>query len=141
MTRACQALGLSRATVYQFLAKPYGPLQHKARPHSYRRISDAERTEIRAVLDSARFADQPPREIYAALLSEGRYLCHWSSMYRILRERAPVRERRNHRKARKHAVPRLVATAPNQVWTWDISKLATSERGTFLNLYVILDLY
>ena len=93
------------------------------------------------MLDSERFVDQPPREVYAALLSEGKYLCSWSTMYRILRERGPVRERRNQRERRHHTVPRLVATAANEVWTWDISKLATFERNTFLNLYVVLDLY
>lgn len=62
-------------------------------------------------------------------------------MYRILRERGPVRERRNHREPRRFAVPRLVAQAPNEVWTWDVSKLPTFERGVFLNLYVILDLF
>jgi transposase InsO family protein len=108
---------------------------------SRRRIPDDERARILAVLDSERFFDQPPREVYAALLTEGTYLCSPSTMYRLLRERAPVRDRRNHRAPRHHAVPRLEATAPNQVWSWDISKLPTLERGVFLNLYVILDLF
>ena len=69
------------------------------------------------MLDSEPFIDQPPREVYAALLSEGRYLCSWPTMYRILRERGPVRERRNQRQPRHHAVPRLVAAAPNEVWS------------------------
>jgi hypothetical protein len=62
-------------------------------------------------------------------------------MYRVLAERAPVRERRNQREAKSHAIPRLIAAAPNQAWSWDISKLATYERGVFVNLYVVLDLY
>jgi putative transposase len=141
VTRACHALDLNRAAVYRVL-RPHPAAPEKApRRRSHRRIPDSTRAEILAVLDSERFADQPPREVYAALLSEGTHLCHWSSMYRMLRERGPVRERRNHREPRQHAVPRLVAAAPNEVWTWDISKLATLERGVFLNLYVVLDLY
>ena len=100
-----------------------------------------DREHILSVLDSERFIDQPVREVYARLLSEGVYLCSWRTMHRLLKERGPVRERRNHREPRKHAVPRLEATAPNQVWSWDISKLATTATGVFLNLYVVLDLF
>jgi putative transposase len=138
--RACQAVGLSRATAYRHLRPAPAPAT-RTRKRSHRRIPDATRAEILSVLDSERFIDQPPREVYATLLSEGRYLCSWTTMYRMLRERGPVRERRNQREPRHHAVPRLVAAAPNEVWTWDISKLATHERGTFLNLYVVLDLF
>jgi len=138
--RACQAVGLSRATAYRHL-RPGPVATTRVGKQSHRRIPDAKRAEILSVLDSERFIDQPPREVYAALLSEGCYLCSWPTMYRILRERGPVRERRNQREPRHHAIPRLVAAAPNEVWTWDISKLATHERGTFLNLYVVLDLF
>jgi transposase InsO family protein len=96
---------------------------------------------IRDVLDSERFVDQPPREAYAALLSEGTFHCSWRTMYRILNERAPVPDRRNHRKPRHHAIPRLSAAAPNEVWTWDISKLPSYLSGVFFNLYVVLDLF
>ena len=92
-------------------------------------------------LHSERFEDQTPRQVYAELLDGGRYLASPSTMYRILAERGETRERRNQREARSHAVPRLEARAPNQVWTWDISKLATNTPGTFLNLYLVLDLY
>jgi putative transposase len=140
MSRACAAVGLSRASAYRHLSSsPRPPLA--ARRASARRIPEAERSEILAVLDSERFIDQPPREVYAALLSEGVFMCSWRTMYRVLAERAPVRERRNQRAAKSHAIPRLIAAAPNQVWSWDISKLATYERGVFLNLYVVLDLY
>ena len=138
--RACNAVGLCRATAYRRLRQT-APRAKAKRKRSHRRISDAKRSEILEVLDSERFIDQPPREVYATLLSESRYLCSWPTMYRILRERGPVRERRNQREPRHHAVPRLEAAAPNAVWTWDISKLATHERGTFLNLYVVLDLF
>lgn len=143
MTQACTALGLSRATAYrhQRPRSAVGSAAAPARARSHRRIPDAERAAILEVLDSERFIDQPPREVYAALLSEGTFACSWRTMYRLLRERGPVRERRDQREARHNAVPRLIASAPNQVWTWDISKLATYERGVFLNLYVVLDLY
>jgi putative transposase len=108
---------------------------------NHRRLSQAEREQVLAVLDSERFIDQPPREVYATLLEEGRFLCSIRTMYRILGERGALRERRDHRQRVQHPVPRLVSTAPNQVWTWDISKLATFTSGVFLNLYVILDLY
>lgn len=140
MRRACAAVGLSRATAYRRLGSSPQPPSAARRP-SARRIPDAERSEILAVLDSERFIDQPPREVYAALLSEGVFMCSWRTMYRVLAERAPVRERRNQREAKSHAVPRLIASAPNQVWSWDISKLATYEHGVFLNLYVVLDMY
>jgi putative transposase len=113
---ACAALGLNRATAYR-LQGPKPLRKHGPRRAQTRRIPDSERTRILELLDTERFVDQPPREAYAALLSEGTYHCSWRTMYRMLNERAPVRDRRNHRKARHHAIPRLSATAPNQVWT------------------------
>jgi putative transposase len=140
MSRACAALGISRSTAYRHM-RPAQPSASVKRRASHRRIPDEERAAILAVLDSERFIDQPPREVYGALLTEGEYMCSWRTMYRVLQERGPVKERRNQRQAKSHAIPRLIATAPNQTWTWDISKLATYARGVFLNLYVVLDLY
>ena len=140
MTRACLSVGLCRSTAYRHQRPPMVTCAPRRKP-SHRRIPDGERARILARLDSQRFIDQPPREVYATLLSEGEYLCSWRTLYRILKERAPIRERRNHREPRSHAVPRLVAAAPNEVWSWDISKLPTYERGVFLNLYVVLDLF
>lgn len=141
MNAACVAAGLSRANAYRHL-KPSPPVQGpRRRPKSHRRMSDAERANILEVLDSEAYIDQPPREVYASLLSKGIYLCSVRTMYRLLKERGPVRERRAHREHPKNAIPRLEASAPNQVWSWDISKLATLETGSFLNLYVVLDLF
>ena len=112
MKRACAAVGLSRATAYRRLRPSPQPLS-AARPPSARRIPDDERSEILAVLDSEPFINHPPREVYGKLLSEGAYLCSWRTMYRLLGERGPVKERRNQRAARQHAIPRLVANAPN----------------------------
>lgn len=140
MTRACSALGLNRATVYRHLEPPSPRVAGPRRPNP-RRLSHAERSEVLELLNSERFIDQPPREVYATLLDDGRFLCSPRTMYRILHECGELRERREHQERGKHAIPRLVATAPNQVWTWDISKLATFTSGVFLNLYVVLDLF
>jgi putative transposase len=93
------------------------------------------------VLHAPRFIDQPPAEVYAKLLEEGRYLCSIRTMHRLLSQAGESGERRAVRPRTYHGVPRLSATAPNQVWTWDITKVATLARGVFLNLYVVLDLY
>lgn len=140
MNRACSAVDLSRATAYRRL-HPRSPAPAVLRKPNPRRLSASERTTVLATLDSDRFIDQPPREVHATLLDEGQYFCSPRTMYRLLKERGELRERRAHRERQKHAIPRLEATAPNQIWTWDISKLATLVRGSFLNLYVILDLF
>jgi putative transposase len=140
MTVACSAVGLSRATVYR-QSRPKPAPRRAARPTHPRRIPNAVRAGILDIMDSARFIDQPPREVYATLLSEGEYRCSWRTMYRLLNERGPVRDRREHRERQQHAIPRLVAESPNQVWSWDISKLPSTMSGVFFNLYVVLDIF
>jgi putative transposase len=93
------------------------------------------------VLHSEEFRDQPPAEVYHRLLERGTHLCSLSTMHRILREDDENGDRRDQRAAKHHAVPRLLAEAPNAVWTWDCSKLATRARGVYLTLYVVLDLF
>jgi len=92
-------------------------------------------------LDSERFCDQAPAQVWATLLDEGRYLASISTMYRLLRARAQVRERRRIARRSPLVKPELVATAPNQVWSWDITKLAGPYKWTWFHLYVILDVY
>ena len=92
-------------------------------------------------LHEARFADQAPAEVYAALLDEGRYLCSERTMYRVLAENAEVRERRNQLRHPTYKAPELLATAPNQLWSWDITKLLGPQKWTYFYLYVILDVY
>jgi transposase InsO family protein len=104
-------------------------------------LSEEERQQIHQLLHSARFVDQAPRQIYATLLSEGVVLASISTFYRLLRSQGESQERRRQRPPTRYAVPRLSASAPNQVWTWDITRLPTLTRGVFLYLYVILDLY
>jgi putative transposase len=85
--------------------------------------------------------DRCVRQVFAALLDEGRYLCSISTMYRLLRDCQRVRERRNQSRHGKHSKPVLVATGPNQVWTWDITKLRGDGKGRGSCLYVILDIF
>lgn len=100
-----------------------------------------EKAEVRQVLNSDRFADQPPREVYATLLDEGKYLCSWRTMYRILDENQEVRERRNQLRHPTYAKPELLATQPNQLWSWDITKLLGPTKWTYYYLYNILDVF
>jgi len=136
--RACQDLGVPRSSLYR-ARQPQPPA--KPRPKPSQALSAAERAEVRAVLNSERFQDAPPRQVYATLLDEGTYLCHWRTMYRILKEHHEVRERRNQLKHPRHAKPELVATAPNQLWSWDITKLKGPAKWHYYYLYVILDVF
>lgn len=139
---ACEVLGLSRATLYRgHRPTPPAASVKPRRPPSPRRLSDEERQRILDVLHSPEFADQPPAEVYAALLERGEYIGSIRTMYRVLAEAGEVRERRNVRAAQAHPAPSLTATRPNEVWSWDITKLATTEKGVFLQAYVIIDLF
>lgn len=93
------------------------------------------------VLNSETFQDKSPRAVYATLLDEGRYLCHWSTMYRVLRRHDEVRERRNQLQHPTYRKPELLATGPNQLWSWDITKLRGPSKHSYYYLYVILDVY
>jgi putative transposase len=111
------------------------------RPAPIRALNEGQRLEVRDTLNSERFQDQPPRQVWARLLDEGHYLCSWRTMYRILDAYAEVRERRNQLRRPTYSQPELMATAPNQVWTWDITKLRGATKGLYFFLYVILDLF
>jgi putative transposase len=138
-TRACAALGQSRATVYRRQRPPEA--RRRGRKASHRRLPEGQRTAVLAALHSPRFCDQTPTHTYHTLLGEGTFLCSIRSMQRLLKGAGEAHERRAIRPPQSHAVPRLEATAPNQVWTWDITKLALCERGAWLYLYVLLDLF
>lgn len=138
---ACQALGVSRATLYRSTRPAPPPRYLSQRAPSPRRISEFERVKILDVFHSVEFADQSVMEVYATLLSRGVYLASIRTMYRVLAARGETQERRNQRRPQVHAKPSLTATAPNQVWTWDITKLATTAVGVFLHAYVIIDLF
>jgi len=133
----CAVLGLSRATFYR-RKTPRSEPQTRRPP---RKLSSQERAEVLAVLHQERFVDQAPAEIYATLLDEGVYLASERTMYRILAEHQELRERRNQLRHPPQATPRLVAKGPNQVWTWDITKLLGPAKWTYYHLYVVIDIF
>ena len=136
---ACQALGVSRATFYR--RQRSTPGHQQPRPTPARALCEAEREQILDVLAGPRFVDRAPAEVVATLLDEGHYLCSERTMYRILAADQPVRERRNQREHPQYTKPELVATAPNQTWSWDITKLLGPTKWTYFYLYVVLDIF
>ena len=141
VSQACEALGVSQATLYRRRGASESPADVGRSDPSGRALSVAERAQVRDTLCSERFMDHAPRQAYAALLDEGTYLCSVRTMYRILSEEGPVKDRRNQRKHPEYTKPELLATGPNQVWSWDITKLLGPEKWTYYYLYVILDIY
>jgi len=135
---ACDALGVSRATYYRS-RRPERPARLRPRPP--RALRDDERRVVLDTLNSERFADQPPAQVHAALLDEGTYLCSVRTMYRILDDNELVRERRNQLRHPSYEKPELLATRPNQVWSWDITKLKGPVTWSYFYLYVILDIF
>jgi len=135
----CAALGVARATFYRQLQPPMlGPARKRVNPME---LSAAEKAAVLAVLQEERFVDLAPAEVYATLLDEGRYLCSERTMYRVLAESGQVRERRDQLRHPKYAAPELLATAPNQLWSWDITKLLGPAKWTYFYLYVVLDVF
>ena len=105
------------------------------------KLTDAERRRVLEVLTSDRFVDLAPLQIYAQLLDEGVYLCSVSTMYRVLGQNTLVAERRRLARHPSQVCPELVATAPQQVYSWDITKLAGPVKGTYFDAYVMIDIY
>ena len=141
---ACRALGLNRSTVYTRHKRGNDgqpAKRSRARSIQPRALSECERATVVETLLSDEHRDQPPAQVYHRLLEQQRYLCSISTMHRLLRSRKLNGERRNQRPAQHHAVPRLLATAPHEVWCWDITKLPLTRRGIYLSLYVVLDLF
>ena len=138
LVTACDVLQVPRSSVYRARQPLPTP-----RPKSdlVRALSTPERDVVHHTLNSDRFADQSPREVYATLLDEGTYLCSPSTMYRVLDEHAEVRERRDQLRHPAYAKPELLATGPNQVWSWDITKLLGPAKWTYYYLYVLLDIF
>jgi putative transposase len=128
-TQACRALGISRATLYRRRRPPAPPASSSPRPRPPRALSDAERQAVRAVLHAPRFVDLAPAEVVATLLDEGTYLASERTMYRILADAGQTGERRNQ------------LTQPNELWSWDITKLLGPATWTYYYLYVILDVF
>jgi putative transposase len=139
VARACDALAIPRASFYRWV-KP-GPGEDRPRPSPPRALGSEERQQVLATLNSPEFRDKAPAEVYASLLDDGTYLCSVRTMYRILGEVAEVRERRDQLRHPAYKKPELLATAPNQVWSWDITKLLGPAKWTYFYLYVIIDVF
>ena len=138
---ACRTLGVSRATLYRD-RQPRPPLRVLApRPRPARALSDGEQRALLEVLHSPRFVDAAPEQVYATLLDEGVYLASSRTMYRLLAEHGEVRERRDQLRRPAYARPELLATGPNQLWSWDVTKLRGPQKWSYYYAYVILDVY
>jgi len=136
---ACAALSVARASFYR-RQHPKGAVPRRPR-FVPRALLPDERMQVLARLNDDRFADRAPAEVYATLLDEGTFLCSIPTMYRILRESRLVRDRRNQRRHPSYHKPELLATGPNEVWSWDITKLLGPVKWTYFHLYVILDIF
>ena len=139
---ACRALGESRARHYRRHRKsPAPPKPERVTTPQPRALSEVERKEIRRVLNSTEHVDEAPATVYAKLLDEGVYLGSVATMYRVLREHGEVGDRRRHATHPARVKPELLATQPNRVYSWDITKLHGPAKWTYYYLYSIIDIY
>lgn len=136
----CEALGVSRASWYRWKTPPTRR-EPRPRPAPARALSEPEKDRVASALHEPRFVDRAPAEVYATLLDEGLYLCSERTMYRILSERGEVKERRDQLRHPRRVKPRLVASGPNQVWSWDITKLRGPVKRRLFYLFVLIDIY
>jgi putative transposase len=135
---ACESMRVARSTLYYQRREAQ---ETKARPKPARALSDSERQKVLDELHCDRFVDKSPGQIWATLLDEGIYLCSERTMYRILADNEEVKERRNQLKHPEYSKPELLAEGPNEVWSWDITKLRGPVKWTYFYLYVILDIF
>jgi putative transposase len=138
---ACQALCMPRASYYRDVRKTSSPTVSASRPLPARALRPAERDAVLARLHEERFQDRSPAAVYATLLDEGEYHCSIRTMYRLLDEHGEVRERRDQLTHPPYQKPELMATAPNRLWSWDITKLLGPAKWTYFYLYVLLDVF
>jgi transposase InsO family protein len=136
---ACEALTINRASLYRRRCRP--ATVPRRRPTPPRALSSVERQTVRDVLHSKRFVDKAPAQVVATLLDEDVYHCSTRTMYRVLDANREVRERRDQLRHPSYQKPELLATAPNQVWSWDITKLLGPAKWSYFYLYVILDIF
>jgi len=138
---ACQALCMPRASYYRDVRKTSSPTVGASRPSPARALRQAERDAVLARLHEERFQDRSPAAVYATLLDEGEYHCSIRTMYRLLDEHGEVRERRDQLTHPPYQKPELMAAAPNQLWSWDITKLLGPAKWTYFYLYCLLDVF
>lgn len=137
---ACSALKLARASYYRYHRPP--AKVPRVRPRPPLALLPGERQEVLEILHSQRFVDRAPAQIMATLLDQDkRYVCSARTMYRVLSSEQELRERRNQLRHPAYVKPELLATGPNEVWTWDVTKLKGPAKWSYFYLYVILDLY
>jgi putative transposase len=142
--RAAVLTGIVRSTATRRRAAATAPTPAVAlqpAPDPVNKLTELERRRVLEMLDSDRFVDLAPLQVYAQLLDEGVYLCSVSTMYRVLRDNTQVKERRRVARHPAQVCPELVATAPRQVYSWDITKLAGPVKGTYFDAYVMIDIY
>lgn len=137
LQEACDALGVSRATWY----RSRSPQKTSDRRHPPRKLDAVERTDILTVLNSERYQDEAVPTVHAKLLDEGVYLCSERTMYRILKAEHQVKQRQHERTHPEYKKPELLATGPNQVWSWDITKVKGPKPWIFYDLYVVIDIF
>ncbi len=140
MAPACRSLGVSRATAYRHRS-PRPKAEPRPRPKSPLALSEEERSAVLAQLHDERFMDDSPAQVYATLLDEGTCLASERTMYRILAAEGESTERRAQLRHPAYARPELLATGPNQLWSWDITKLKGPVAWTYYHLYVLLDVF
>ena len=136
---ACGGLAIAHASYYRWKDKCVKPEKKYTPPPLS--LSLKEREKVLDILHDRQFVDMAPQEVYHALLDGGRYLCSVRTMYRILEAHSEVRERRNQLRHPSHAKPELLAEGPNEVWSWDITKLKGPAKWTYYYLYVIMDIF
>ncbi len=138
---ACQLLGVARSSLYRWEHPTYGPRPAPPAREHPSALTEAEHDAVLAVLDDDRFADKSPAQVWAVLLDDGMYLGSMSTMYRMMRAHNQVRERRAQATHPPRVLPELVADGPDQVFSWDITKLKGPTRGSYFDLYVMLDIF
>ncbi len=141
VSQACRAMAVPRASFYRRKRSQENTTGDSSARRSPRGLSEQEREKVRQTLYSEEFMDQAPRQVYARLLDRGEYLCSVRTMYRILNEDKASKQRRNQLRHPNYRKPELLATGPNQVWSWDITKLLGPQKWTYFYLYVILDIF
>lgn len=139
--KACKALDIPRASYYYYQKYKKDLFCKRVSSTPPLALSEQEQHVVLDILHSERFIDNAPHEIYATLLDEGTYLCSTRTMYRILKKHGEVQERRNQVLRPHYQKPEILATASNQVWSWDITKLKGPAKWTYFYLYVILDIF
>jgi putative transposase len=141
ISASCDAFGVSRSTLYRRCLSKVPKVPTPAKRKSFRALNSSEKALVLSHLHSKRFVDKSPAETHATLLEEDIYLCSERTIYRILESEQEVKERRNQLRRPHYKKPELLATGPNQVWSWDITKLKGPARWTYFHLYVLMDIF